>query len=124
MIEDDDDINLESFGDELDAPPRFRDRNHTIQVEDEEAKDEDGDNDASDGSRDEIDFNFFITNELLVLELSSCLFETLKLICYLDVMNLFAIFHLDLNVMTNKLIYLVLLKVYRVKADCFVTLLC
>ena len=25
VIEDDDDINLESFGDELDAPPRFRD---------------------------------------------------------------------------------------------------
>ena len=25
VIKDDDDINLESFGDELDAPPRFRD---------------------------------------------------------------------------------------------------
>ncbi|KAF3954356.1 hypothetical protein CMV_020286 [Castanea mollissima] len=28
MIEDDDDINLESFGDEDDAPPGFRDKNH------------------------------------------------------------------------------------------------
>ena len=70
---------------------------------------------------------------------SSCLFETfllfecneliylvlyLKLICYLDVMNLFAICHLDVNVMTNELIYLILLKVYYVKDDCFVMLLC
>ena len=46
VIEDDDDINLESFGDELDAPPEFRDKNHPIQVEDE---DEDDDNDASGG---------------------------------------------------------------------------
>ena len=67
---------------------------------------------------------FFITNEAWVLKLSSCLFETLKLICYLDVMNLFAICHLDVNVMTNELIYLVLLKVYYVKDDCFVMLLC
>ena len=58
------------------------------------------------------------------LSLSSCLFETLKLICYLDVMNIFAICHLDVNVMTNELIYLVLLKVYYVKDDCFVMLLC
>ena len=49
VIEDDDDINLESFGDELDAPPEFRDKNHHIQVEDEEDEDEDDDNDASGG---------------------------------------------------------------------------
>ena len=70
---------------------------------------------------------------------SSCLFETfllfecneliylvlyLKLICYLDVMNLFSICHLDVNVMPNEFIYLVLLKVYYVKDDCFVMLLC
>ena len=67
---------------------------------------------------------FFITNKACVLKLSSCLFETLKLICYLDVMNLFAICHLDVNVMTNELIYLVLLEVYYVKDDCFVMLLC
>ena len=66
---------------------------------------------------------FFITNEAWVLKLSSCLFETLKLICYLDVMDLFAICHLDVNVMTNELIYLVLLKVYYVKDNCFVMLL-
>ena len=57
VIEDDDDINLESFGDELDAPPSFRDKNHPFQVEDEE----DEDNDASGGafgSHDDIDFNF------------------------------------------------------------------
>uniref|UniRef100_A0A7N2M3Z7 Uncharacterized protein n=1 Tax=Quercus lobata TaxID=97700 RepID=A0A7N2M3Z7_QUELO len=47
VIEDDDDINLESFGDELDAPPGFRDKNHPIQVEDEEDEDDDDDNDAS-----------------------------------------------------------------------------
>nr|POE99752.1 f-box protein [Quercus suber] len=61
VIEDDDDINLELFGDELDAPPGFRDRNHSIQVEDEEDEDEDDDNDASGGafgSHDDIDFNF------------------------------------------------------------------
>ena len=61
VIEDDDDINLESFGDELDAPPKFRDKNHPIQVEDEEDEDEDDDNDASCGafgSHDDIDFNF------------------------------------------------------------------
>ena len=73
---------------------------------------------------------FFMTNKACVikwtLKFSSCLFETLKLICYLDVMNLFAIFHLDVNVETNELIYLVLLKVYYVKVlkdDCFVMLL-
>ena len=58
VIEDDDDINLVSFGDELDAPPGFRDRNHLVQVENEEDEDADGDNDASDGSHDEIHFNF------------------------------------------------------------------
>ena len=61
VIEDDDDINLESFGDELDAPPVFRDRNRPIQVEDEEDEDEDGDNDASGGaigSHEDIDLNF------------------------------------------------------------------
>ena len=66
---------------------------------------------------------FFITNEACVLKLSGCLFETLKLICYLDVMNLLAIFHLDVNTMTNEHIYFVLLKVYCVKDDCFVMLL-
>ena len=45
VIEDDDDINLESFGNELDAPPGFRDKNHPIQVKDEEDEDEDDDND-------------------------------------------------------------------------------
>jgi len=55
---------------------------------------------------------------------SSCLFETLKLIYYLDVMNFFVICHLDVNVMINELIYLVLLKVYYIKDDCFVILLC
>jgi len=34
---------------------------------------------------------------------SSCLFETLKLIYYLDVMNFFVICHLDVNVMINEL---------------------
>ena len=61
VIEDDDDINLESFGDELDAPPGFRDKNHPIQVEDEEDENEDDDNDASGGafgSHDDISFNF------------------------------------------------------------------
>ena len=54
----DDDINLESFGDEDDAPPRFRHKNNPIHIEDE---DEDDDNDASGGafgSHDDIDFNF------------------------------------------------------------------
>ena len=45
VIEDDDDINLESFGNELDAPPGFRDKNHPIQVKDEEDEYEDDDND-------------------------------------------------------------------------------
>ena len=62
---------------------------------------------------------FFMTNESCVikwtLKLSSCLFETLKLICYLDVMNLSAMCYLDVNVMTSEFIYLVLLKVYYVK---------
>ena len=61
VIEDDDDINLESFGDELDAPSEFRDKNHPIQAEDEEDKDEDENDDASGGafgSHDDIDFNF------------------------------------------------------------------
>ena len=61
VIEDDDDINLESFGDEDDAPLGFRDKNHPIHVEDEEGEDEDDDNDASGGafgSYDDIDFNF------------------------------------------------------------------
>ena len=61
VIEDDDDINLESFGDELDAPSEFRDKNHPIQVEDEEDENEDDDNDASGGafcSHADIDFNF------------------------------------------------------------------
>ncbi|KAF3968388.1 hypothetical protein CMV_007707 [Castanea mollissima] len=61
VIEDDDDINLESFGDEDDAPPGFRDKNHPIPIEDEENEDEDDDNDASGGAfglHDDIDFNF------------------------------------------------------------------
>ena len=61
VIEEDDDINLESFGDELDAPLRFKDKNHPIHVEDEEDENEDDDNDASGGtfgSNDNIDFNF------------------------------------------------------------------
>ena len=48
---------------------------------------------------------FSMTNESCVIKwtfkLSSCLFQTLKLISYLDVMNLFAICHLDVNVMTD-----------------------
>ncbi|KAL0010821.1 hypothetical protein SO802_005929 [Lithocarpus litseifolius] len=65
VIEDDDDINLESFGDEDDAPPGFRDENHPIHVEDEEDEDEDEDEDDDNaasggafGSHDDIDFNF------------------------------------------------------------------
>ena len=61
VIEDDDGINLESFGDELDASPGFRDKNNPIQVEDEEDQNEDDDNDASGGafgSHDDIYFNF------------------------------------------------------------------
>ena len=117
VIEEDDDINLESFGNELDAPPRFRYKNHHIQVEDEEDENKDDDNDASGGAfgSHDIDFNFLHNKWGLGLKLSSCLFETLKLIYYLDVMNLFAICHLDINVMTNEHIYLVLLKVYHVK---------
>ena len=41
----------------------------------------------------------------------------------MDVMNLFSICHLDVNVMPNEFIYLVLLKVYYVNEDCFVMLL-
>ena len=61
VIEDDDEINLEAFGDEDDAPPRFRDKNHPIHFEDEEDEDEDDDNDASGGafgSHYDINFNF------------------------------------------------------------------
>ena len=61
VIEDDDDINLESFGDEDDAPPGFRDKNHPIHTEDEDNEVEDDDNDASGGafgSHDDIDSNF------------------------------------------------------------------
>ena len=59
VIEDDDDINLESFGDENDAPPRFRNKNHPIHTEDEDNEDEDDDNDASGGAfGPDIDFNF------------------------------------------------------------------
>ena len=61
VIDDDDDINLESFGDEDDAPPGFKDKNHPIHVEDEEDEDEDDDNDndasgGAFGSHDDIDF--------------------------------------------------------------------
>ena len=127
VIEDDDVINLESFDDEDDAPLGFRDKNHPIHVEDEEDQDEDDYNDASGGAMVHMMILisiFFITNEAWVLKLNSCLLETSKLICHLDVMNLFVICHLDVNVMTNELIYLVLLKVYYVKDDCFVMLLC
>ena len=65
VIEDYGDINLESFGDEDDAPPEFRDKNHPIHVEDEEDEDEDEDEDDDNnasggafGSHDGIDFNF------------------------------------------------------------------
>ena len=64
----DDDINLESFGDKRDAPPRFRDKNHPIEVEDgdEENEDEDDNNDASGGgafgSHDDINFNYLYDN--------------------------------------------------------------
>ena len=61
LIGDDHNLNLESFGDELDAPPGFRDGNHPIQVEDEEEEDKDDDNDASGGafvSYDDIVFSF------------------------------------------------------------------
>ena len=58
---------------------------------------------------------FFITNEAWVLKLSSCLFETLKLICYLNVMNLFVICHLDVNVMTNELIVVEFVCIFLLK---------
>ena len=73
-VVEDDDINLESFGDEHDAPPRFRDKNHPIEVEDEdededeenENEDEDDDNDASGagtfGSHNDINFNYLYDN--------------------------------------------------------------
>ena len=59
----DDDINLESFRVERDAPLGFKDKNHPIKVEDEENEDEDedDDNDARSGafgSHDDIDLNF------------------------------------------------------------------
>ena len=61
VIKDDDDINLDSFRDELDAPPWFIDRNIPIRVEDEEDEDEDDDNDAGGGafgSHNDNDLNF------------------------------------------------------------------
>ena len=62
----DDDINLESFGDEHDAPPWFIDKNHATEVEDEENEDEDDDNDASGGgtfgSHNDINFNYLYDN--------------------------------------------------------------
>ena len=58
VIEDDDDINLESFGDEDDAPPGFRDKNHPIHVEDEEEDDDDDASRGAFGSHDDIHFNF------------------------------------------------------------------
>ena len=39
-VVEDDDINLESFGDERDSLPGFTDKNHPIEVEDEENEDE------------------------------------------------------------------------------------
>nr|POE68474.1 hypothetical protein CFP56_20780 [Quercus suber]POE81175.1 hypothetical protein CFP56_30365 [Quercus suber]POF21993.1 hypothetical protein CFP56_35534 [Quercus suber] len=73
LIEDDDDINLESFGDEDDAPPGFRDKNHPIHVEDEEDEDEDEDedDDASGGAFGILISIVFVTNEAWVLKLSS-----------------------------------------------------
>ena len=53
---------MESFGDDLDAPPGFKDKNHPIQVEDEEDENEDDDNDASGGAFGLISI-FFLTNE-------------------------------------------------------------
>nr|POE77163.1 hypothetical protein CFP56_64447 [Quercus suber] len=58
VIEDDDDVNLESFGEENNASPGFRNKNHPIHVKDEN---EDDDNDVSGrafGSHDDIDFDF------------------------------------------------------------------
>ena len=57
---------------------------------------------------------FFIINEAWVLKLSS-FFETLKLICYLDVMNLFVICHLDVNVTTNELIVVEFMCIFLLK---------
>ena len=63
----DDDIDLESFGVECDAPLRFRVRNHPIDVEVEENEDEDEDEDDNDdnasgdgafGSHDDINFKY------------------------------------------------------------------
>ena len=62
----DDDIDLESFGVECDAPLRFRVRNHPIDVEDEENEDEDEDEDDNGenagggafGSHDDINFKY------------------------------------------------------------------
>ena len=65
-VVEDDDINLESFGDERDSLPGFTDKNHPIEVEDEENEDEDDDNDASGGgafgSHDDINFNYLYGN--------------------------------------------------------------
>ena len=65
----DDDINLESFCVERDAPLGFKDKNHPIKVEDEENEDEDedDDNDASGGGGGEfgshdINFNYLYDN--------------------------------------------------------------
>ena len=58
---------------------------------------------------------FFITNEACVLKFSNCLFETLKLICYLNVMNLIVICHLDVNVMTNELIVVEFVCIFLLK---------
>ena len=65
----DDDINLESFRVERDAPLGFKDKNHPIKVEDEENEDEDedDDNDASGGGGGEfgshdINFNYLYDN--------------------------------------------------------------
>ena len=66
-VVEDDDINLESFGDERDSLLRFTDKNHPIEVEDEENEDEDDDNDASCGGGGEfgshdINFNYLYDN--------------------------------------------------------------
>ena len=61
----DDDIDLESFGVECDAPLIFRVRNHPIDVEDEENDDEDEDENDDNaggggafGSHDDINFKY------------------------------------------------------------------
>ena len=42
-------------------------------------------------------------------------FENLKIICYLDVMNLFVICHLDVNVTTNELIVVEFMCIFLLK---------